>query len=251
MSVSIVMPVYNEEEIIEKVVRQHYTEIIVKIDGSEFIVVDDGSTDSTPKILARLVQELPRLKIIRLEKNSGHGTALRLGFIQARNPFIFQIDSDGQFGAEDFWKLYRLKEDSDIISGCRTPRHDPWHRQMISLMAMLIDAVIFGIVIKDINSPFKLIKAGVLKDTINDVPAKPFATSMLIVISAKHKGYRFTEIPVAHFSRITGKSNLINISYLCKGCLLSFRDIMLLKKRLLCKRPAERKSNAAGISVKP
>ena len=240
MSVSIVMPVYNEEEVIEKVVRQYYSELIAKIDGSEFIVVNDGSIDSTLGILERLAKELPQLKITNLEQNIGHGAALRAGFVQAKNPFIFQIDSDDQFKAEDFWKLYRLKENNDIVSGCRIPRHDSWHRKAISLMAMLINAVIFGIVIRDINSPFKLIKTSVVKDTIEYIPEEPFATSMLIVIAAKYKGYRIAEIPVTHFARITGKSKLINTSYLCKGCLLSLYDILLLRKRLLCKKTSKR-----------
>lgn len=250
MSVSIVIPVYNEEEVIEKVIRQCYAEIIAHIEGSEFIVVNDDSTDSTPQILQRLAQELPHLEIINLKKNSGHGKALLAGFSRATNPLIFHIDSDDQFRIEDFWKLYRLTENNGIVLGWRTPRADPLYRKVISLLARLIDAVMFGVMIKDINSPFKFIRTSVLQDVIGDIPDNPFAASMLIVIAAKHKGYRITEIPVAHFARMTGKSKLIKISYLCRGCFLSLRDIMLLKKRLLCKKSIKSNSNSAGVSMK-
>jgi len=250
MSVSIVIPVYNEEEVIEKVIRQCYAEIIARVEGSEFIVVNDDSTDSTPQILQRLARELPRLEIINLKKNSGHGKALLAGFSRVKNPLIFHIDSDDQFRIEDFWKLYRLIENNDIVLGWRMPRSDPLHRRIISLMARIIDAVIFGVVIKDINSPFKFIRTSILQDIIDDIPSNPFAVSMLIVIAARHKGYRITEIPIAHFARITGKSKLASASYLCRGCFLSFRDIMLLKKRLLCKKHVKRNSNTADVSIK-
>jgi glycosyltransferase involved in cell wall biosynthesis len=232
MSVSIVIPVYNEEGVIEKVIRECYAQIITQIEGSEFIIVNDGSTDSTPQILLRMAQEFPYLKIINLKKNIGHGNALMIGFAQARNNFIFHIDGDDQFKIEDFWKLYRLIENNDIVLGWRMPRFDPLHRKIISLMARIIDVIIFGMEIKDINSPFKFIRTSVLKEVIEDIPVNPFAVSMLIVIAAKYKGYRVAEIPVTHFARITGKSKFLGIFYLCKGCFLSFRDILLLKRRL-------------------
>ncbi len=251
MSVSIVIPVYNEEEVIEKVIRQCYAEIIARVEGSEFIVVNDDSTDSTPQILRRLAQELPRLEVINLKKNSGHGKALLAGFSRVNNPFIFHIDGDDQFRIEDFWKLYRLIENNDIVLGWRMPRSDPLHRRVISSMVRIIDAVIFGAMFKDINSPFKFIRTSVLQDIIDDIPANPFAVSMLIVIAARHKGYRITEIPIAHFTRITGKTRFTSVSYLCRGCFLSFCNIILLKKRLLCKKHIKRNSNTAVVSMKP
>lgn len=232
MSVSIVMPVYNEEEVIEKVIRQYYAEIIAKIDGAMFIVINDGSTDSTAEILARLAKEFLKLKIITLQKNRGHGAALQAGLTQAETPLIFQVDSDNQFRAEDFWKLYQLKENSDIVFGRRAPRRDPWHRKVISLIAVMVNMAIFGVMLRDVNSPFKLIKAHVVKGVLKDIPAQPFAISMLITIAAKCKGYRVTEIPVAHFARATGRGKFASLPYLCKGCFWSLCDLLLLRRRL-------------------
>lgn len=235
MSISIVMPVYNEEEVIEKVIRQCYSEIIVKIMDSEFIVVNDGSTDSTPEILGRLTKEFPRLRIIKLEQNSGHGKALRVGFNQVRNPLIFHVDSDDQFRIEDFWKLYRVIEKNDIVLGWRIPRRDPLYRRFISSIVRLINAVMFKVLMQDINSPFKLIRTNVLQDVIGEIPPNPFAISILILIVAKCKGYRVAEIPVAHYKRKTGKSTISNVR-LFKGCLFSFWDILALKMHQLRKK---------------
>lgn len=234
MSVSIVMPVYNEEEVIEKVVREYYAEIVGKIDGSEFIVVNDGSTDYTPHILEGLAKEFPRLRIINLQENSGHGKALRVGFSQVKNPLIFHVDSDDQFKVDDFWRLYRAVEKNDIVLGWRIPRHDPLHRKVISLIVRVINVIIFGVLIKDINSPFKFIKTSVFQDVIYDIPPNPFAISILIAIIAKHKRYRIVEIPVTHYKRKTGKSSNRN-AYLLRGCFVCLGDILTLKRQLLCK----------------
>ncbi len=78
--VSIVMPVFNEEEIIEKSVRDYHSEIVRQLPGSEMVIVDDCSTDSTAIILKNLTQELEGIQILKTEKNSGHGKALRLAF---------------------------------------------------------------------------------------------------------------------------------------------------------------------------
>ena len=81
MSVSIVMPCYNEEEIIESVVIDYCNEIIFsKVDDSEFIVIDDCSVDNTYKILERLKEKFSKLKVMKTSVNSGHGKAVRMGY---------------------------------------------------------------------------------------------------------------------------------------------------------------------------
>src|SRR2546430_2594154 len=94
--VSIVMPAWNEAEIIEECVSEWYTEVISKIPGSELIVVDDCSTDSTGTIVNAIGRQLPAIRCIRPESNGGHGRALRVGFDKVTQPFVFQTDSDRQ-----------------------------------------------------------------------------------------------------------------------------------------------------------
>ncbi|MBU1912655.1 MAG: glycosyltransferase family 2 protein [Candidatus Omnitrophica bacterium] len=235
MAISLVMPVYNEEGVIEKVVRDCYAEIIAKIEGSEFIIVNDASTDSTPEILERLAKEFPQIKLLRLDKNNGHGNALRAGFAKVRNPVILHMDSDAQFQAGQFWKLYQRLADSDIVLGLRASRHDPLHRKAISFIVRLINMALFGFLVKDINSPFKCIKTGILQDILNDIPPNAFAISILMVIMAKHKGYRVAEVPIIHFPRTTGRSKLASARYLFKKCLFCLLDILRVKWNLLTK----------------
>lgn len=236
MSISVVMPVYNEEETIEQIVRECLTEIVSRIDVSELIVVNDGSTDSTAEILGRLAKEFPLLRVVSLEQNSGHSKALRVGFSKAKSRLILHIDSDNKFLAEDFWKLYSHAEDNDIVLGCRVSRHDRLHRRIISSAARIINAAIFGLFIKDANSPFKLIRKNVLDDVLGDISENAFVISILILIAAKYKGYRIAEVPVNNLARMEGKSKLSSPFSLLRGCFLSFCDIVLLKRRLLSRK---------------
>jgi len=228
------MPVYNEEEIIEEVVRQWYSQVVDKIDGSEFIIVNDGSTDYTFDILQRLKPEFPYLRIISFQHNSGHGKAVREGFSQAKNALIFQLDSDNQFRADDFWKLHCLIENNDIVLGFRNPRRDRLHRRVISLLLRFVNAAIFGIWIKDINCPFKLIRINVLGDVVKEVPETCIFFPILMLIVAKRKKYRIAEVRVSHYARKTGKGTLINVA-LIKGCFFCLKDILKLKSSLLVK----------------
>src|ERR1019366_5675204 len=98
---SIVMPAYNEGDIIEKTVREWYDEVIRRIPGSEIIVVDDCSKDNTREVLARLAREIPALRPLTSPANGGHGKALRYGFDHVQRDWIFQTDSDRQHVTAD------------------------------------------------------------------------------------------------------------------------------------------------------
>lgn len=230
------MPVYNEEEILERTVREHYGEIIEAIAGSEFIIVDDCSTDDSPKILENLEKELSGIKVIRPGKNGGHGKALRLAFENASCDLIFHTDSDYQNNPKDFWKLYNEIEENDLIIGCRTIRHDPFHRLVITRIVRLVNLVSFGYYLKDANSPFKLIRKKCLMDCLESISPEAFAPSILLALTAKWKGYRVMEIPVEHFERKTGKVSIANWK-IVKACLISFSDTIKLRQNLKDSKP--------------
>lgn len=229
VSVSIVMPVYNEEEVLEKTVREYYAQVIDRIIDSEFILVNDSSTDGSAAILARLRKELPRLIIVNLKENSGHSEALKAGFLLAKGRFVFHVDSDNQFYAQDFWELYRSAEENDIVLGWRQKRCDALHRKAISAILRFISMSLFGAAFKDPNSPFKIIKADVLREVINELPARPVAISVLILLIAHRKKYRIKEIAVRHLPRKTGTSKLKDPSFLVKGCIRCVWEMLQIR----------------------
>ena len=229
--VSIVMPVYNEEEILEKTVREHYVEIVEALPGSEFIIVDDCSTDSSPEILAELQRELPGITVLRPEMNGGHGKALRMGFENASRDLVFHTDSDYQNNPKDFWKLYDRQNEADLIIGYRSSRHDPFHRLVITRLVRLVNMLAFGYNLRDANSPFKLIRSECLTECLRSIDPQAFAPSILLALTAKWKGYRVMEIPVEHYERKTGKVSIANWR-IVKACLISFSDTIKLRQNL-------------------
>ncbi len=233
MAVSVVMPLYNEEAVIEKVVRDCYAVIIAKIPGSELLIVNDSSTDGSPEILKRLAIEFAGLRVIDQPENRGHGSALLAGFAQAKNPVIVQMDGDGQVNPEDFWKLYPLlSADCDLVIGCRSGRCDPWIRKAVSRGLKILVRAFFGFSLSDINSPLKCIKLEVLRDALKVIRPDSFIVSVLMVVIARHRGYRLAEVAVTHLPRRGGASRLSSWRYLSRSCIRGVADILRLRRSL-------------------
>jgi len=229
MSISIVMPCYNEEEIIEKVVRAHYSEVVSKIDDSELIVIDDCSTDNTYRILQDLKGSLPRLRILKTSINSGHGKALRKGYEASQKEWVFQVDSDNQFDVRDFWQLYEFKEDFVFILGFRGARQDHLSRVILSRIIRLIISFLFGVRIKDANCPFRLMNRKVLNDFLRLTDREASAPNIMISILAKQNGIKMVEVPVTHYARKTGVNSIANWK-LIRFALAGFKQLVILKK---------------------
>lgn len=232
MSVSIVMPCYNEQDIIKTVVNDYHKEIVSKIPGSEFIIIDDSSTDDTYAILKRLESSLGDIRIFRMPINGGHGKALRKGYALAKGEWIFQVDSDNQFKSGEFWNFYALRDKYDLILGFRKNRHDHPPRRILSGLLLIVNFIFFGAWIKDANCPFRIMKKA-LTDRLNDFAgSEAIAPNIIISIIAKVKGLKTIELPVSHRERQTGHSSLIRFK-LIKFCLIGFWQLILLKIRLL------------------
>src|SRR5215475_14722640 len=120
---SIVLPAYNEEPNIERVVRQVIAYVEPKGIDFEILPVNDGSRDRTGEILTRLAQEAPRVRPQQHPQNRGYGAALRTGFDAASKRYVFYMDGDGQFDIRDLDALLPLATDDDhIVTGFRIER---------------------------------------------------------------------------------------------------------------------------------
>ena len=129
--ISLIIPVHNEVDIIEEVVRNYYKEVISKIAGSEFIVAEDGSSDGTKEVLRKIAEELP-ITLVSGDQKKGYSKAAWDALKLARNEVIFFSDSDGQHSPGDFWKMIPFIEDFEVINGYKFPRQDTRTRRFIS-----------------------------------------------------------------------------------------------------------------------
>jgi glycosyltransferase involved in cell wall biosynthesis len=160
--VAVVLPCYNEADIIEKVVREFHEELNGKI-PFEIIVCEDGSTDGTKDVLRRLSKDIPMKTILGYEKK-GYAGGLKDGLKLVRARYTFFVDADGQHLASDFWKLYELREKYDAVSGWRVKRADNFYRRAMSRSFQFLARRIFGLPkFKDITAPFKLVRTDVAR----------------------------------------------------------------------------------------
>ena len=203
-----VVPVYNEADVIETLVHDLERELLPLFDDLEAIVVDDASTDDTPQILERLAQDRPWLRVQRSERNAGHGPSVVSGLRLARADWIFQIDSDGQFLVGDFAALWNRRDECDLALGVRARRRDPLHRIMLSRAVRVAASLLAGRTIRDVNSPFRLLRRAAWDDIGGLIRSDALAPNILVSLGAAVRGWRVLELPVTHLPRQRGTSTL-------------------------------------------
>jgi len=203
--ISVVIPVFNEAEVIEKVVRDFQAKVVSKIPGSELIVAEDGSTDGTKEILARLAEELP-IRLVSGVERKGYTGAVKDALKLPKYDIVLFSDSDGQQEPDDFWPMYEKMQDYDLIVGYKHPRKDPFLRLMLSKFFQKLNRILFGARFHDINCGFRLIRKNVIEDVLPEIHLLPQFISSEFVLRTVAKGYRVCETPVRHYEREFGGS---------------------------------------------
>ena len=132
--ISVVVPVYNEAENVEKLVR----EIDAALSGTahEMNFVNDASTDTTEEVLQNLKSEFPALRVLSHRKNAGQSRAVRTGILAAKAPLIATLDGDGQNDPADIPALYKqftrpdAPDNLGLVGGRRAKRKDSWAKRV-------------------------------------------------------------------------------------------------------------------------
>ena len=219
----IIIPVYNEEEIVLDIIRKAL--FFTKRHKSKVIIINDGSNDSTKKILSRVKNK--RLIIIN-KNNEGHGKTLIKGYKRAINlnpEFILQIDSDDQISFKEFKKLFKFKYKFDFIVGNRKDRDDPSSRIFISFILRIIILILFGRYVEDPNCPLRVMRTSFLNKIINKISYSKIPNILISIYAKKKKVYK--SINIKHKQRYTGSS--IKYFKLFKLCIFSLMDILKFK----------------------
>jgi dolichol-phosphate mannosyltransferase len=204
--VSYVLPAWNEAANIEKAVRSADAACREFTDRHEILVVDDGSRDETPKILERLEEEIPPLRVIRLDTNAGYSNALRTGFLAARHPWVFFTDADNQFDPREIARFLAVRADSDLVIGYRVARKDGLLRHLLSRGYGNLQMLLLGLRVRDINCAFKLFRRS-LFDVI-PIESEGFLVNAEILARADRLGLRTRQLPVGHRPRVAGRTTI-------------------------------------------
>lgn len=229
--ITVVFPAYNEEDIIEKTVKNAVAYLNTSIYDWDILIVNNCSTDNTGRIIDGLAKENPKIKAIHHPANLGYATSLNTGLKNAEGDCIFIIDSDGQHTVKDIEKFVaKIDEGCDVVFGWKKKRYDPMLRLIMTRALNYSSRLLLHSRLHDINCGFRAFnrKAAekiVMSDRSNVVGPE-------VYVRAVTSGLRIDEVVVNHFPRETGKS-VHMISKLPVILFNSYAMLFRLRKELL------------------
>ncbi len=203
VQLSVVIPLFNEAESLPELVAK-VDQVCQSIapDAYEIVAVDDGSTDGSFAVLQQLLEQYPRLRIIRFRRNYGKSAALAVGFDRARGDVIVTMDADLQDDPEEIPRLLaKLEEGYDLVSGWKKKRYDPWHKTVPSKLFNWVTSIVSGVRLHDFNCGLKAYRKEIAKRL------RVYGEMHRYLPAIAHlMGFRVTEIPVRHHPRKYGRS---------------------------------------------
>lgn len=207
MTLWVVVPALDEAENLEVLIPRIVTEVVALEPLGRVLVVDDGSTDGTDKVMARLMADLPQVELESLRHNLGKAAALKRGFRRALDGgagAVVMMDADGQDDPTELGRLLeRLGRGADLVTGARLERNDRFVKRNTSKVYNAVTAALSGAPGKDFNSGFKAMRAEVVGDIS---PMLYGEMHRYLTIIAHGMGYRVAEVPVQHHARMAGRS---------------------------------------------
>lgn len=216
MNLSVIIPVYNEKETIEEIIRQVK---LVALD-KEIIIIDDASTDGTKKILKTMEKKLNtndernKIKIIYRERRQGKGSAIRRGLEEVSGDIVIIQDADLEYEPQDYYKLVQpiIEGKTDIVYGSRIS--GAYKKKSYSSFYLggrflsFLASVLYDAHITDEPTCYKVFRGEVIK-SIN-LKCKRFEFCPEITAKVRKKGYRIYEVPIHYYPRSIEEGKKIN-----------------------------------------
>jgi glycosyltransferase involved in cell wall biosynthesis len=222
---SAMMPAYNEQEILPQSLAEA-VDCLSRIAATwELVVVDDGSTDRTPDILAEWSAREPRIRVVTVRPNQGYSKALIRGFHECRYLTVFYTDADCQFDLAEIPRLYPFLQAADMVAGYRVGRQDPWVRFLTSAVYNRLQGWALGIRVRDVNCAFKLFRRSFFE--VVDLSSDGFLIDAELYARAQRAGLRWVQQPVTHRPR-TGGTTTVRVATIRQ----TLRELWRLRRSL-------------------
>jgi dolichol-phosphate mannosyltransferase len=201
IEISLVVPVYNEEENLPVLIPQ-IAEVLNPLGKTyEMIFVDDGSTDRSRRLLKEMVSHYPQMRIIGFKKNCGETAAGAAGLKEAKGEVVVTMDADLQNDPRDIPRMLESLKDYDMVTGWRQKREDSWVKRITSKIANRIRNGFSGETIRDSGCTVRAYKRECLQNLKLYKGMHRFMPTLV-----KIEGFRVIEIPIAHHPRKFGVS---------------------------------------------
>lgn len=227
IELSAVMFAFNEGEHLERVVLESLAELDRHTGDHQLVVVDDGSTDQTPHILARLARGNERLTVVTHPENRGIGAAVHSGYAAATKTFVCILPADGQVRISEYVQLFPAAEfGADLVLARYQQRGqvDGLYRVALSrgLRAMMWGVLGVG---RHIDPAFVF-----RRSLLDELPltSRTFFVNLELPVRIIRAGYRVEEVPMTVFPRISGQSKVIQAGRIARVA----RDVFKLRAQL-------------------
>ncbi len=195
------MVAYNEAQTIEAEVLRFHETIVRRLPGSEFIVAEDGSADGTSELLQDLTRRIG-IRHLTGKERKGYKRAFLDAVFSARNPYVFFSDSGGKHDPEEFWKLYPLRTEYDLIVGRKTARQDQLYRRLLTWSYNFALRRYFGFEgIQDADSGFRLFNRAVIDRVLRGKLIYRNLIASEVVLRSIWSGLRYREIEISYDMR--------------------------------------------------
>lgn len=215
-SISITIPAFNEVETIETVYEQALKSVRALTDDYEIVLVDDGSTDGTSRVMDVLKRENPKQTVVVHHKtNKGFSGAMKSCYLNASKDLIFLGPADGQFDYSEVHLFTDAIKNKDMIVAYRVVNKEKWYRKINSFVYHLMAKSLFDIKLRELSSCIMYRRS--VRDSI-EIAADPFSCLFLseLIYKAIHKGYRIGQVPIHFYPRQGGVQKGTNIRMMLK-----------------------------------
>jgi dolichol-phosphate mannosyltransferase len=206
LSLSLVLPAYNEEAVIAQAVAEADDALRGLARRYEVLVVDDGSRDGTADAVREAARGRPNVRLLGHSTNRGYGAALRTGFEAARFDRIAFTDADCQFDLADLGLLLPLTESHPLVVGYRVKRQDPWRRRFLSWGYNVLVRLLLGTRVRDCDCALKIFRREALARLLPE--SRGFFVNTEMLTRARQLGFAVAEVGVRHRPRLGGCSKV-------------------------------------------
>ncbi len=228
---SVFFPAYNEESRVAMTVNKALKVLPKVAKRWEVILVNDGSTDKTGKVIDKLAKKNRSVNVVHHKINRGYGGAFKSGLYGGKYEWIAFTDSDGQFDFAEIenFIIKQRETGADMVIGYYKKRQVDKTKILTSKMWEYLVFILFGLKVRDIDCGFKLISKKIVEAIPNLESERGAFISSELLIKAQKKGFKIVEIPVTHYPRAGGTGTGRDI----KVILNSFKDLMKLWMKLV------------------
>lgn len=224
-SVSLVIPAYNDETTVGKLIADADCLLQEICTDYEIVVINDGSKDNTYEVLKDIASKNSRVRLINHEVNRGFGETIKELYYAGQKEFVFSLPGDYQYAPKELLKMARGLEQHDFVIGLRVKRNDPPRRKMQSHIYNTMLKIAYGNKHRDVNS-IKLFRRAILDKF--ELQSKTAFVDAEFVIRTEKAGFKVVEIPIDHLPRLSQGASGGKISVILE----TFKDLFGMRATL-------------------